>query len=65
MSPGEAQRMAFARLFFHKPPFARTSLLCLYNKAIVHHIEGNFHMVQTFTVFADDPTTTKIKTVTV
>ena len=28
-------------------------------------IEGNFHMVQAFAVFADGPTTAKIKTVNV
>ena len=27
-----------------------------------YRIEGNFYMVQTFAVFADDPTTAKIKT---
>ena len=28
----------------------------------IYLIEGNFYMVQTFTVFADDPTVAKIKT---
>ena len=30
-----------------------------------YRIAGNFHIVQTFTVFADGPTTAKIKTVKV
>ena len=37
---------------------------CMYRRD-TYHIEGNFHMVQTFTVFADDPTTVKIKTANV
>ena len=28
---------------------------------MLHRIEGNFNKVQTFAVFADNPTTTKIK----
>ena len=36
-----------------------------YRKSVVYRIAGNFHIVQTFTVFADGPTTAKIKTVKV
>ena len=32
-----------------------------YSGYLIYRIEGNFYMVQTFAVFADDPTATKIK----
>ena len=36
-----------------------------HNTLYSYRIAGNFHIVQTFTVFADGPTTAKIKTVKV
>ena len=56
---GETCSESYKRCYF----IWNTTATCVFSTkvSLIYRIEGNFHMVQTFTVFADYPGTAKIK----